>query len=62
MTDTWLEYCKYCKRKHYMTQQPCPECGVYDTPQPKFEGVHDTCHADYACDGCCAYREHTNPY
>ena len=56
----WLEYCKSCKRKHYMTYQKCPSCGVYETPQPASSNVANTCHAQYECDGCEAYREHTS--
>ena len=25
----WLEYCKSCKKKHYVMNQPCPDCGVH---------------------------------
>lgn len=52
--------CPSCGRKHRMSQQPCPECqgrGGY-TPQPVSEAVREKCNADYACDGCVAYREH----
>ena len=55
---TWLEYCPVCKRKHYVTPQPCPSCGVYFTPQPKSETVLENCGRNYECDGCHAYREH----
>ena len=58
MSDVWLEYCPICKRKHYVTMQKCPECGVYETPQPVSDKVSDSCYADYACDGCMAYRDH----
>ena len=58
----FMMYCSYCKRKHIMKQQPCPTCGVYYTPQPVSEKVYDKCGADYSCDGCVAYRDHTNPY
>ena len=54
----WLEYCKSCKKKHKVTLQPCPSCGVYETPQPKSENVKDTCRASYSCDGCQAYEDH----
>ena len=60
--DCWLDYCKWCNRKHYMIQRPCPTCDVYCTPQPRSDRVCDECGADYSCDGCMAYREHTNPY
>lgn len=40
----------------------CPTCDVYETPQPVSDAVADSCGADYSCDGCVAYREHTNPY
>lgn len=58
----WLEYCQVCKRKHYITLKSCPECNVYETPQPVSEKVYEHCSADYSCDGCQAYREHTRPY
>ena len=55
---TFLEYCRRCGRKHHMTMQPCPTCGVYETPQPKSDNVANQCCANYQCDGCLAYREH----
>ena len=58
----WLEPCKSCKRQHWVVSQLCPACGVHHTPQPLSEKVLETCNADYDCDGCQAYREHTNPY
>jgi len=58
----WLEYCPSCKHKHYVMMQKCPTCGVYFTPQPVSEVVANHCGADYSCDGCVAYRAHTNPY
>ncbi len=58
----WLEYCKCCGRKHRVMLKDCPTCNVYETPQPVSDKVCDQCGADYSCDGCCAYREHTNPY
>lgn len=58
----WLEYCKSCKRKHRVKQRGCPTCDVYETPQPVSERVSDCCGADYSCDGCHAYRQHTSPY
>ena len=64
ITDTlrFLQFCKSCGRKHLMAQRSCPTCGVYETPQPVSDKVLDECHADYSCDGCIAYRDHTNPY
>lgn len=56
----WIEYCPSCKRKHIFKMSPCPTCGVYWTPQPKSEIVLEKCNADYSCDGCQAYRDHTN--
>ena len=53
----WLEPCISCDKKHWMTSQPCPACGVYHTGQPS-EKVLEKCNADYACDGCQAYRDH----
>ena len=58
----WLEWCKPCQRKHLVSLQSCPTCNTYETPQPVSEKVADSCSADYSCDGCMAYREHTNPY
>jgi len=40
----------------------CPTCDVYETPQPVSDDVANQCGADHSCDGCMAYREHTNPY
>jgi len=56
----FLMYCSSCGHKHRMTNQPCPVClgrGGW-TPQPVSEKVAERCQADYACDGCMAYREH----
>ena len=58
----FLVYCKSCKRSHVMRNQKCSTCQVYETPQPISEKVYNKCGADYCCDGCIAYREHTNPY
>jgi len=58
----WLQFCKSCGRKHYMMIRDCPTCNVYETPQPASDNVLDYCTADYSCDGCIAYRDHTNPY
>ncbi len=56
----WLEYCGACKRKHRVTLKPCPDCGVYETPQPMFDKVYEKCrnHYNYICDGCEAYLDH----
>ena len=54
----WKEWCKPCKKFHFVTLQPCPDCGVHYTPQPKSEKVKDNCHASYICDGCEAYLDH----
>ena len=58
----WLERCNSCGRKHRVMMRDCPTCIVYETPQPVSDKVSDSCGADYSCDGCMAYREHTNPY
>ena len=58
----WMEYCKWCERKHYVMIQKCPTCDVYVTPQPVSDKVAEECRADYSCDGCCAYREHHLQY
>lgn len=56
---TWKEWCKYCKKFHYVTLQPCPDCGVHYIPQPKSEKVNDECRAPFRmCDGCEAYQDH----
>jgi len=49
-------------QKPGMTMQPCPKCGVYLVPMPVSDRVYESCMADYSCDGCIAFREHTNPY
>lgn len=56
----WLEKCVWCGKKHVMTMQTCPKCGVYEVAQPKSEKIK--CMVVYQCDGCEAYAEHTNPY
>jgi uncharacterized OB-fold protein len=53
-----LIYCNSCGRKHRMSLQLCPECGVYEIMMPSSEKVMDSCHGIYRCDGCEAYREH----
>ena len=58
----WLEYCRSCGREHRVMMRDCPTCTVYETPQPASDKVSDSCGADYSCDGCIAYRDHTNPY
>ena len=42
-----------------MKHTQCPTCFVYETPQPASTRVYESCRADYSCDGCIAYREHT---
>jgi hypothetical protein len=56
----WLEYCPICKRKHYVTMKPCPECNGKGgwIPMPVSENVLDECGQTYRCDGCAAYQEH----
>ena len=57
----WLEWCPSCKRKHRVSMQPCPSCGVYYVPQPVSENVANSCRrlvGSMECDGCEAYREH----
>ena len=58
----WLEYCNWCRRKHYVTLRGCPTCGIYETPQPVSDNVASQCGANYSCDGCQAYSDHTNPH
>ena len=55
----WLEWCRSCKRKHYVTMMPCPSCGVYSVPHPVSDAVANACGGMPECDGCEAYREHT---
>jgi len=57
-TTTWKEYCKSCKKYHFVTLQPCLSCRVHSVPQPKSEKVFDNCNASYMCDGCEAYQDH----
>jgi hypothetical protein len=57
-----LVFCKSCNKSHLMRLKPCPTCDIYETPQPISEEVYNNCHANYQCDGCLAYKEHTNPY
>lgn len=59
MTKGFKIYCPSCKKYHIMTMQPCPECGVYTTPQPKSDKVYSMCkYIHYECEGCEAYRDH----
>ena len=55
---SWLEWCNRCKKKHKVTLKPCPDCGVYTTPQPISDNVTNKCTANYRCDGCNAYLDH----
>ena len=57
-THKWKDYCSLCKKNHIFTLKPCPDCGVYYTPQPVSEKVYDNCNATYICDGCEAYLDH----
>ncbi len=57
-STVWKEWCKNCKKFHFVILKPCPDCGVYHTPQPKSEKVYDNCNASYRCDGCEAYLDH----
>ena len=54
----WKEYCNSCKKYHFYSLQPCPDCGVYETPQPVSEKIHEICRGNYRCDGCEAYLDH----
>ena len=54
----WLEWCPYCHRKHRVTMQTCPECGIYPVPQPISDNVANDCCAPCRCDGCDAYQDH----
>lgn len=56
----FLVHCPPCGHKHRMTNQPCPECNGRGgwTPQPVSTAVYNKCGADYACDGCQAFRAH----
>ncbi len=58
ITTIWLEFCKFCNKKHRVVLKDCPTCGVHQTPQPNSEIVLGNCNSDYSCDGCQAYREH----
>jgi len=52
-------YCKSCKRNHIMIMQPCPDCEISFTPQPKSDKVYDKCMSlHYCCEGCEAYKDH----
>jgi hypothetical protein len=56
----WRDFCRACGHDHIMMLRPCPDCGGRGgrTPQPVSNRVLDSCSADYACDGCVAYRDH----
>ena len=56
-----LIFCKSCKKKHRMTMQPCPNCDGRggSISQPVSDNVFDNCYANYECEGCESYRDHT---
>lgn len=57
--NIWKEWCPKCKCYHFVSLQPCPDCGVYYTPQPvslKIWKKHSI--STYRCDGCDAYQDH----
>ncbi len=60
----WLSYCFCCKRKHYVNLQPCPGCAGRGgfTEQPVSAKVAGDCLANYQCNGCEAYADHTGGY
>jgi ribosomal protein L44E len=58
MNPHWREWCKSCNKHHIVKMQPCPSCGVHETPQPVSDKVYEKCRAYYECDGCEAYRDH----
>lgn len=54
----WKEWCPSCKRHHIVSLQPCPDCGIYDVPQPHSEKVQEKCRRIVRCEGCEAYQDH----
>ncbi len=58
MNKTIKIFCYSCKKKHLMIMRKCPDCGIYETMQPKSDKVYENCFSDYACDGCISYRDH----
>ena len=55
----WLEDCpKRCGKRHRVSMQKCPECGVYEIPRPVGEAAYACYWAGDRCDGCDAYRDH----
>ena len=59
----WKEVCESCGKTHIMTVKLCPSCGVHSTVQiasNKVEATHT--YIDTDCDGCVAYRDHTNVF
>lgn len=57
MEEVWLEYCNWCKRKHYMSLQDCSGCGE-KTSQPCYENIAETCMANNLCVRCEAHQDH----
>lgn len=57
----WLQYCYSCNRGHFVKMTKCPSCDGKGghIPQPASNKVYDKCNANYECDGCRAYRNHT---
>jgi hypothetical protein len=57
--QVWKEYCTKCARNHFVTNKPCPSCGINHTPQPVSEKVAEQhISSKYDCDGCEAYQDH----
>ncbi len=54
----WKEWCKHCNKYHIVSNQPCPSCGVYYTPQPSEKVQEKHGYINYDCDGCDAYKDH----
>ena len=57
----WLDYCKSCKKKHYVKMGNCPSCNGRggQVVQLVSDKVAEICNCfNDECCGCEAYREH----
>jgi hypothetical protein len=55
----WKDSFGKSNKKHLVSMQKCPSCGVYETPQPISIKIWENYPLhNYECDGCSAYKDH----
>ena len=54
----WKDWCSKCNKFHIVWMQPCPDCGINETPQPSENIAAKHSNTKYRCDGCDAYLDH----